>query len=214
MSVESWLLFSSIALVATLSPGPAILLVSSHSVSYGLKNSVATMLGNISGLFVMSALSVLGLSAIILHSAALFVVLKFAGAAYLIYLGLKLLRKGFSDAVPARQSGDGCEAAPSYSQLYSCGLLVALSNPKAVAFTTALFPQFVDRAQPVVPQFGILLVTFMALSFSCLYGYARMADMGKGKVREMRLSAVVSRAFGLMFIVSGLLLANASREPT
>jgi len=212
MTIESWLLFSSIALAATLSPGPAILLVSSHGVSFGLKRSVATMLGNISGLFVMSALSVLGLSAVILHSAALFAVLKLAGAAYLIYLGLKLLRKGFGGVVVTGQAERLVAHAPSFSRLYSSGLFVALSNPKAIAFTTALFPQFVDQTQAVLPQFAILVATFMALSFSCLFGYAHMADVSKGRIKEMQLSAAFSKVFGVIFVLSGLLLANASRE--
>ena len=80
MNPESWLVFSSIALLATLIPGPAILLAVSHSVAYGFKNALATILGNISGLFLMSALSVLGLSTIILYSTTVFIAIK-----YLVY---------------------------------------------------------------------------------------------------------------------------------
>ena len=94
MEFDSWILFSSIALMATLTPGPAVLLVSTHSVSFGTRQSVPTMLGNISGLFIMALLSVLGLSAIILHSATIFTIVKLTGAAYLIYLGIKLWRNG------------------------------------------------------------------------------------------------------------------------
>ena len=93
MDFDSWLLFASIALVATLTPGPAVLLVSTHSVSFGTRYSIATMAGNVTGLFIMSLFSVLGLSAIILHSAPIFFTVKMIGACYLIFLGIKLWRK-------------------------------------------------------------------------------------------------------------------------
>lgn len=77
MNLENWLIFCSIALVATITPGPAILLTTTHSVAYGLKKSLATIFGNISGLLLMSSLSVLGLSTIILYSTTVFLVVKF-----------------------------------------------------------------------------------------------------------------------------------------
>ena len=80
MQIESWLAFCAMALLATATPGPAALLVSVHSVSYGFKKSLMTVLGNVSGLFVMSTFSVLGLSTLVLHSAVGFTLLKLAGA--------------------------------------------------------------------------------------------------------------------------------------
>ena len=76
MDIQQWLLFISIALVATATPGPAVLLVSTHSLSYGWHNSIVTILGNVSGLLVMSALSVAGLSVVVLNSAVLFFIVK------------------------------------------------------------------------------------------------------------------------------------------
>lgn len=212
MSFENWLLFSSIALVATLSPGPAILLVSTHSLSYGLKRAVATMLGNVSGLLLMSALSVLGLSTVILYSTPVFMTLKFIGAAYLIYLGVKLWRQGFGRPPSAAAGVPPDLPKPRYSRLYSHGLFVALSNPKAIAFTTALFPQFVDHTQPVLPQFTILVTTFMLLSFSCLFGYAFLAENAKRGAGTQYLSRALSRVFGSAFIVSGVVLVNATQK--
>lgn len=212
MNYDSWLLFASIAFMATITPGPAILLVSTHSVTFGTKYSIATMLGNVSGLFLMSLLSVMGLSAIILHSVPIFITVKLIGAGYLVFLGVKLWRKGFGlEAI--RSDEEGCESCrPSIGKLYGSGLLVALTNPKAIAFTTALFPQFVDPVEPVAQQFSILIVTFMGLSFVCLLGYAMMAEGTKKRSTQVKFPGIVSKVFGGAFVGSGFFLATASQE--
>ncbi len=212
MNYDSWILFASIAFLATITPGPAILLVTTHSVTFGIRRSIATMLGNVSGLFIMSLLSVMGLSAVILHSAPIFFLVKMAGALYLVYLGIKLWRHGFgfeelrsiqSEAVPPR---------PRITKLYANGLFVALSNPKAIAFTTALFPQFILPEQPVALQFTILIITFMSLSFACLFAYAVMAAETKNRSAHIRLPGVMSKLFGGAFVGSGVFLASATQK--
>ena len=212
MNYDSWLLFASIAFVATITPGPAILLVTTHSVSFGTRYSVATMLGNITGLFVMSLLSVMGLSAIILHSAPIFFAVKMVGAIYLVYLGLKLWRKGFGLDELRGDINAGALVRPSVYKLYLNGLLVALSNPKAIAFTPALSPQFIAPGQPMVMQFSILIITFMFLSFACLFGYAVVAAETKTRTSHVRLPGVMSKVFGGAFIGSGMFLATASQK--
>ena len=212
MTYDSWLLFTSIALMATITPGPAILLVSTHSVSFGTKYSVATMVGNVSGLFIMSLLSVMGLSAIILHSVPIFFTVKLIGAGYLILLGLKLWRNGFGlEAIRAAEKGDA-RHQPNIIKLYVNGLLVALTNPKAIAFTTALFPQFIQSDRPMLPQFSILIVTFMFLSFVCLLGYAMMAEGTKNRSAQIKVPGVMSKVFGCVFIGSGAFLATATQK--
>jgi threonine/homoserine/homoserine lactone efflux protein len=212
MAFDNWLLFASIAFMATITPGPAILLVSTHSVTFGTRSSVATMLGNVSGLFVMSLLSVMGLSAIILHSAPVFITVKLIGAGYLVFLGVKLWRKGFGLEAVGGAEQDRESRRPSLTRLYGNGLLVALTNPKAIAFTTALFPQFIQPERPITQQFSILIVTFMALSFFCLLGYAMMAEGTKKRSTQVKLPGVMSKVFGGAFIGSGVFLATASQE--
>ncbi len=209
MSIESWLMFSSIALIATISPGPAVLLVSSHSIYYGSCRSVYTILGNISGLFIMSLCSVLGLSALVLYSSTAFIVLKTIGALYLILLGLRLWRDGFQ----VRNSSSLKPPLTPHSnnlKLFSQGLLVALSNPKAIAFTTALFPQFIDRMSPLPAQFTLLVVTFMTYSFICLFIYARLAEKTRITLHKSRRAKVISRIFASLFIGSGIGLGISS----
>lgn len=212
MNYDSWLIFASIAFMATITPGPAILLVTTHSVTFGTKYSIATMFGNVSGLFVMSLLSVMGLSAIILHSAPIFFVVKMVGAGYLIYLGVKLWRNGFGLDELRPAYGKEPQPKPKVLKLYVNGLFVALSNPKAIAFTTALFPQFIEPGQPMFKQFSILIVTFMFLSFICLLAYAVIAAETKSRSSHVRLPGVVSKVFGGAFVGSGFFLASATQK--
>nr|CAA6813449.1 MAG: Threonine/homoserine/homoserine lactone efflux protein [uncultured Thiotrichaceae bacterium] len=207
---ESWLVFASIGFVAAITPGPAILLTTSHAVAYGLRYAIATMLGNATGLLIMATLSALGVSTVILYSPTIFLVLKLLGAGYLIYLGVKLLRHGFGSSV-----GSGIKAKstpPHVGKLYAHGLMVALSNPKAIAFTTALFPQFIDHTQSVLPQFVLLTLTFLVLSLSCLLGYAYLAESTKNRTKSVKFPNILSKLFGGTFILSGILLAGTSQE--
>lgn len=209
MEFDNWLLFSSIALIATITPGPAVLLVVTHSVGYGVGRTVCTILGNISGLFVLSLLSVLGLSALVLYSALAFTCIKLTGAVYLIYLGIKLWRNGFSAGNPGSLPGNR-QADSSGLKMYFQGVTVALSNPKAIAFTTALFPQFIDRTLPLLPQFTLLVVTFMTYSFLCLFAYSMFSSRTGAGLRNERFEKMFSRIFGSVFIGSGLLLGTTS----
>lgn len=209
MNIESWILFSSIALVATISPGPAVLLVTSHSICFGLNRSIFTILGNISGLFVMSLLSVMGLGAVVLYSSSAFLTIKIIGALYLIYLGIRLWRHGFGVRNnPSTQSPSS--QCTNNLKLFSQGLMVALSNPKAIAFTTALFPQFIDHGTPLLMQFVILIITFMSYSFLCLYIYARLAITTRSSIRHSRYERLLSRIFAFLFIGSGIGLGVSS----
>jgi len=208
MEIETWLLFSSIALVATITPGPAVLLVATHSISYSPFRAMFTILGNISGLFIMSLLSVLGLSAIVLCSTTTFIMIKGIGACYLIYLGIKLWRGGFAQV--AVSDNTNMIKKDGNLRLYIHGLMVALSNPKAIAFTTALFPQFINHSVPLIPQFVILVTTFMSYSFICLFFYAKVSARARVRARNTRLEKIISRFFGTLFICSGIGLGASS----
>ena len=161
----------------------------------------------------MSGLSVLGLSTIILYSAPVFLTVKYIGAAYLIYLGIRLWRHGFGHSNQDNSSFGSVEPSrPEAWKRYKQGLFIALSNPKAIAFTTALFPQFIDHTQPVFVQFGILVATFMTLSFTCLAGYAYAVEKAKNRAINIKLSRLFSKIFGTAFITSGVLLMNTTQR--
>ncbi len=204
MDFESWLLFCSIAFVATLSPGPAILLVTTHSLQYGPMRSLFTILGNITGLLIMSACSVLGLNTLLLYSVTAFTCIKFFGAAYLIYIGIKLWRKG----IMVNEQLVGTQEKFSPFKLYSQGVIIALTNPKAIVFTTALFPQFIDVAKPLLVQFSILVFSFMGLSAICLFAYAVISYKAKTHSSRFFSGTRIGKVFGATFVGAGLMLAT------
>ena len=207
MQIESWLAFCSIALLATATPGPATLLVSTNSLMFGFRKSLITVLGNISGLFLMSSFSVLGLSAVVLNSSAAFTVLKVLGAIYLIYMGVNLWRKGITP-MELKQTKKGKKHIFS---LYLQGILVSITNPKAIVFTTALFPQFIVVSEPLLPQFTVLVLSFMCSSFVCLSTYSYFVQRAKNKTSRLFAGSVAGKVFGSTFIGAGCILASASK---
>ena len=206
MQIETWLAFIAIAFVATVTPGPAILLVVTNALRYGLLRSVATVLGNVTGLLIMSLTSVLGLSTLILYSSVAFSIVKWVGVLYLLYIGLTIWRKGLSLEVD-KHSVDNKKG---YLPLYFQGLIVALTNPKAILFTTALFPQFIVLDQPLAYQFTVLVVSFMFLSASCLLGYALLFLKFKSSARfqAVFVKGFGGKVFGTFFMAAGAYLAT------
>lgn len=204
MQFENWLVFCTIALMGTAAPGPAALLVSLNSLSFGLKKSLITVLGNITGLLIMSTLSILGLSAVVLHSSVGFYVIKLLGAGYLAYIGLNFWINGVGiielDSAEKLKGGS--------MSLYSQGILVALTNPKAVIFTTALFPQFIVTTASLFYQFSILVLSFMSLSFICLSVYALVAQRAWANTMNVRIQKLIGKIFGVLFISAGCMLVT------
>lgn len=206
MSVETWLAFTAIASIATLVPGPAMFLVASHSLKYGVIRSIKTILGNVTGLAILSGLSVIGLSALLIYAPVMFTLVKIVGAIYLAYLGIKLWCNGVQpiDVDKARAKG-GSE------YLYLKGVFIALLNPKAIIFTTSLFPQFIDHTNSVMPQFFVFLSTFIGLSFACLLGSSIFVRFALGSV-AVKYSRFIGRLLGGTLIgASGALLFSSSR---
>jgi homoserine/homoserine lactone efflux protein len=201
MELSTWLLFSSFAIICILSPGPAVLLSVTNSLTHGFSKSVFSSLGNITGILVVSSAAALGLGAVLQTSTFLFTILKFSGAIYLIYLGIRQWcskRNVFAQSIEISKPSQGKRI--SFVQ----GLLVAISNPKAVLFFTALFPQFIDLSKPIVIQFFILTTTFMLFSFLTLVVYALSAHSVKSWFAKEDRALWFNRISGTVFITFGL----------
>ena len=140
MDTSTWLIFLAVAFVAIASPGPAILLAISNSLTHGFKSVIISSLGNIAGLFILSSAAIFGLGAILKTSTSLFLIIKIIGAAYLIYLGIKQWRSK-TDLFAGTSSN---KKQRTRKRLFIEGFLIAVTNPKAVLFFTALFPQFIN----------------------------------------------------------------------
>ena len=145
-----------------ISPGPAIILSISNGVSSGYKTVIASSIGNIAGLFIISTVSMFGLSLILQTSAILFTILKVFGAGYLIYLGIKKFRS--TDTFLTGDTDNSIKKV-EYLKKFKEAFLIAVTNPKAILFFVAFFPIFMDTNLPVLPQFMIMTLTFMTISF-------------------------------------------------
>ncbi|NQZ80887.1 MAG: LysE family translocator [Colwellia sp.] len=208
MHFETWLAFCSIAFIAAAIPGPAILLVSTHSLQFGTLRSLITVAGNVTGLFTMSACSILGLSALVMVSSTAFTVVKIIGALYLLYMGIKIWRSG----VQLNDINDEKKVPFNTWRLYTQGLMISLTNPKAIIFTSALFPQFIVVSDPLLPQFLILVVTLMTCSFLCLLSYSLLSQNLKAGTKKYVSGSILGKVFGSAFISAGGVLAISTQR--
>ena len=210
MTIQSWLMYLALVLAATSTPGPAVLFIMTNSALHGWQKSTFAALGNIAGLFSLGVMSVVGLGAVLNASVLVFNMIKYAGAAYLIYLGLKLILKKNVDLEAV--SGSLIPNNVSNKQLFFQALGVAISNPKAIVFLTALFPQFLNIDQALLPQFAKLIATLMFFSFSFLMGYSLLAHKAKAWLAKPNRIKAVNRTSGSIFIGFGVLLATSSNK--
>lgn len=213
MSLESWLLYLSFVFIATATPGPAVFFIMTKSSLHGWKKASFSALGNICGLFILGLIAVTGLGAVLKASEPLFNLVKYAGAAYLIYLGLVQFfqrpHHRLESIDPLKSKGKTPEIP---SKIFIQALGVAISNPKAIVFLTALFPQFILIDQALIPQFMRLVMTLMAFSFSFLMFYAFVAHTAKNWLAAPARRKWFSRASGSAFIGFGVLMAASSRQ--
>lgn len=202
MSLEHWFAFAAASAVLVAIPGPTILLVISYALSHGRKAASATVAGVALGDFTSMTASMLGLGALLAASATVFTALKWAGAAYLVYLGFKLWRAPVSLAQDAPEV-EAADARPL--RIFAHTWLVTALNPKGIVFFVAFLPQFLDLTRPVVPQMAIFEITFLVIATlnATLYGLLAMA--ARATIRKPNVQRAVNRTGGSLMIGAGVL---------
>jgi homoserine/homoserine lactone efflux protein len=210
MSLQSWLLYLSFVFIATATPGPAVFFIMTKSSIHGWKKACFSALGNICGLFILGIIAVTGLGAVLKASELVFNLVRYAGAAYLIYLGLVQFFQNSKPIGSLENKGEipGIASVKIFIQAFG----VAVSNPKAIVFLTALFPQFIVIDQALIPQFMRLVMTLMAFSFSFLMFYAFLAHKAKNWLTAPARIKWFNRTCGSAFIGFGVLMAASSRN--
>ena len=202
MELSNWLMFCGVALVVTFSPGPGVLLAISNSLALGPRRAMFSSIGNAAGLIAVSSVAMLGLGVVLATSAMAFMALKVAGAGYLIYLGIKQWRnKGAAFADLGDTPGS---MERSKWRLFGQGLTVALTNPKAILFFSALFPQFITPHAPVFAQFAALTATFVSCAILAHTFYVLLARVLKRQLRSQTRMRWFNAASGAVFIALGL----------
>jgi threonine/homoserine/homoserine lactone efflux protein len=205
MSFATWWLYVAMVFVISATPGPNMLLVMVSGARHGFRAAVATMAGCLSALLGMMSLSAAGLSALLLAFPAVFDGLRLAGAAYLAWLGIQLWRTPVAaSAMPDEAEPPQSTAAMRFRQ----GFMVAASNPKAILFAAAFFPQFIDPGYPQLPQFLILLLTFVVIEVSWYAIYAAGGQRIAAHLQTPSVLKIFNRVTGGVFIGFALLMAD------
>lgn len=201
------LIFIATTFVVVLSPGPAAISVAAEGASGGLRCSMLVVAGIASANIVFFVLSATGIATLILASSELFMIIKWIGVGYLLYLGFGMLLSK-SDALGTNRKK---LESVSLKKLFMRGFILEMSNPKALLYFSALLPQFIDTAQPIVPQLAILASIALLLDLVCysLYGYLGRKSSTAG-IKPIVVK-IINKAAGSMLIFAGLKMATVQR---
>ena len=207
MPLELWLAYLAFCFLFAVTPGPAVLLTASQAIARGFGAGFAVVLGTQVGNLIYFLLSAAGVGAVLATSETAFLVLKYAGAFYLIWLGLRTIVR----AKKALQPESGAKVA-LWSHPFTQGLANQLANPKSILFWGALFPQFVDfRAddQAIVLRFAILAATGIAADIIVLSTYGAIAARGGRFLASGPAAVWRERIAGAALIIVGGALSLA-----
>jgi homoserine/homoserine lactone efflux protein len=203
--VMNWELFAAFLLITAvlvITPGPIVTLVIATGASQGIRAALTTVAGTTLGNAVLLAAIALGLSWVLANAAMLFDILRWVGAAYLIWLGVQAWRHGGTNAALG---------PPRRHVHFWRGALVALSNPKTIAFFTAFLPQFVDPSLPAGRQLAVMCAVSVALAAVTDSSWAIAAGLGRAWFMQSWRAKLLGRLSGVALIAGGLWLSLARR---
>ncbi|MDA7425467.1 LysE family translocator [Thalassococcus lentus] len=206
MDPTLWLGFAIASTVLLVMPGPTILLVLSYALTQGRRVAVASALGVAFGDLIAMTVSIIGLGAVFLASATAFSVLKWAGALYLLWLGVKMLRSAGSEPMLTRKP-EGASAGKVFRDLS----LVTALNPKSNTFFIAFVPQFIDPNAAFAPQAIIMIATFVGIAGLNALAFALAANAMRSRITRPSIQAWMSRVGGITLIGMGLMTATLRR---
>ena len=207
MALDNWVLFIIAVLALMSTPGPSQLLMLSNSATYGLKNSVATIAGDLSANLLQMIIATAGIGLLIASFDNILIYIKWIGVIYLVWNALKLILSKKQNANNYKKSNN----KKIYRKLFLQGFLTSASNPKAILFFAALFPQFISANDDIWIQFLILSITYILIDgiFLLFYGFAasKIAMMIKSNS-----SLIINKVGGLLMLVAALLLGLKSLD--
>lgn len=204
MSFDHWIAFVAASAVLLAIPGPTILLVVSYALGHGRRAAASTVAGVALGDFTAMTASMVGLGAVLATSAAVFTALKWIGAAYLIWLGVKLWRAPVGALGGENVADDGAAVERPW-RIFAHAWAVTALNPKSIVFFVAFLPQFLDAGRPLAAQLAIFEATFLVLATINATAYALLASAARRTIRRPRVQRGVNRVGGSLMIGAGLL---------
>jgi homoserine/homoserine lactone efflux protein len=209
MSIQTWLLFFLAYALVTYSPGPNVLAVVTHAVRYGYRSIAVTITANLCCQLIIITVVGLGAGALLTTDSFLYRLIKWAGAAYLFYLGASMIWKIATQPVAPLELKLGAreaEVVPSAYQRFREAFLVSASNPKTVIFLSAFLPQFLEADRPLFPQFALMFLTIAVIVASVHSAYAYIAVSLQRRIANNRSRKAVSLLSGGVFIALAVLL--------
>jgi threonine/homoserine/homoserine lactone efflux protein len=206
VSTELWVAFMAAASIMILIPGPTTMMVLGHTMAGGPRNGALSLIGVTLGDICAITLSMLGFSALLAASAEAFTAMKWIGAVYLVYLGIKLWRAPPMDLMPANMGKSSAREAILQT------FLVTLLNPKGILFFAAFLPQFIDPTRPLWPQVAVLTLTMNVLAASIQGCWIVMMGQARNRIVSPRVLKNMNRAGGAMLVGAGMLTATLKRS--
>ena len=207
MTLDNWVLFIIAVLALMSTPGPSQLLMLSNSATYGLKNSVATIAGDLSANILQMIIATVGIGLLIASFDNILIYIKWIGVIYLVWNALKLILSKKQNSNNYKKSNN----KKIYRKLFLQGFLTSASNPKAILFFAALFPQFISANGDIWIQFLILSITYISIDgiFLLFYGFtaSKIAMMIKSNS-----SLIINKVGGSLMLVAALLLGLKSLD--
>lgn len=202
MTLESAAAFAAAFFLLALAPGPGLAAIVSRTLGSGLASGLAVTTGLVIGDFIFMGVAVVGLSAIAAAMGPLFQVVKYAGAAYLVWLGYRAIT-GAARPIAVEQ-----QASVTLWRDVGIGLLVTLGNPKPILFYGALLPTFLDMTRIGTADYAVLAAIVVGISYLVYGGYMLLADRTRRLVASTRAVSRLNQATGTMLIGSGVLVAT------
>lgn len=195
--------FLAVAVLVVITPGPDMTLVARNTFAGGRRAGLATSAGTCSGLLVHATAAALGLSAVLLASSQAFTVVKIAGAAYLVFLGIRTIVAAGRGAASPDEGPKSIDPWTAYRQ----GLLTNVLNPKVAVFFLSLLPQFVDPGPGFTPRLLLLSALFIAMGLLWLTAYTLALQAVAAFARRPRVRRIVETATGIVLVALGARLA-------
>ena len=208
MTFDYFLAYFLILLIATITPGPNMLLAINHGVNHGFARTMYSCLGNLAGNLLMALVSILGLGAILIASGLVFNIVKWIGVLYLMFIGLKLIFE------PVRKDTfDHDEPVTNKKgyRLFLDGFIIAIGNPKGILFFTALFPQFIDVEHATMSVFMIVFITLGIVAVACYMLYAIFGVRLNRLFKLYSFRKIFNRITGSILIGTGLAIAFSKK---
>jgi threonine/homoserine/homoserine lactone efflux protein len=205
MPLHTWWTFAIATFFISGTPGPNMLHMMTSGMRHGLRPTFYTMAGCMLAVLAIISASAAGMGTLLETSPYLFDVLRVFGAAYLIYLGIKIAFQPEAAPIDQEISVEVPESAAP-AKIFRGGFMVGISNPKLLLFATAFFPQFIDKSVPQLPQFGILLGSFIVIELGWYMTYAAGGSRIAQYLRRQSVQKIFNRLIGSLFAGFGILL--------